>query len=807
MTTLICTCFRIYASGSSMRKSRTYIGIGSIAVTVIAAAVLFFLARRELRIEDILALYRDDGEYGDLEICYPVDETVFPPEIIAPVFHWSDDNPKSATWLVSIRFQDDQGPMSFFCNEARWTPEPEQWEAIKRRSLEKSAEVIVMGVGRRITTQILSAGRITFGTSRDEVGAPVFYREVNLPFADAVKDPSHIRWRFGAISSAEPPPIVLENLPVCGNCHSFPRDGKTLAMDVDYANNKASYVIAEVMGEMVLKTSDIITWSDYRREDGQQTFGLLSQISPDGRYVLSTVKDESVFVPKPDLAFSQLFFPIQGILCVYDRQTNTFRALPGADDPQYVQSNPTWSPDGKYVVFAKATAYKLRNVSGPRDALLTPEQCEEFLKEGKQFQFDLFRVPFNDGKGGTPEPIQGASHNGMSNFFAKYSPDGKWIVFCKAKSYMLLQPDSELFIIPAEGGEARRLRANTSRMNSWHSWSPNGKWLVFSSKANSPYTQLFLTHIDEQGHSTPPVLLAHLTAADRAANIPEFVNTKATAIRRIREQFLDDVSFLRAADEFLKANDFAGAERRCKEALELNPKNAAVHSALGVALARQGKIDEAVTHFSEAIRLNPSDIDAHYSLGQAMARRGQSDRAIRHFSDVLRLKPDHPQAHGYLGSLMLAGGRLQDAAVHLSEAVRLDPNYADAYYNIGQLMFRQGRLDEAISQWSRAVQLKPDDAQAHYKLALALAQRKQSDRAIGHYSKAVSLKPDVDTSPLLHHLLARHYAEGRRFREAVLSEEKALELARAAGYQQLEKEIEKYLETYRQLEAFSSRGH
>ena len=39
----------------------------------------------------------------------------------------------------------------------------------------------------------------------------------------------------------------------------------------------------------------------------------------------------------------------------------------------------------------------------------------------------------------------------MSNYFAKYSPDGNWIVFCKAKSFMLLQPDSELYIIPAAG--------------------------------------------------------------------------------------------------------------------------------------------------------------------------------------------------------------------------------------------------------------------------------------------------------------------------------------------------------------------
>jgi tetratricopeptide (TPR) repeat protein len=578
-------------------------------------------------------------------------------------------------------------------------------------------------------------------------------------------------------------------------------------MDVDYANNKGSYVITSVMDEMILQTSDIITWSDYQREDNRQTFGLLSQISPDGRYVVSTVKDESVFVPKEDLAFSQLFFPIKGILCIYDRKTGIFSALPGADDPRYVQSNPTWSPDGQTIVFARAEAYQLKNVSGPRSVLLTPEQCEEFLKEGKSFQFDLYRIPFNEGKGGTPEPVEGASHNKMSNFFAKYSPDGKWIIFCKAKNYMLLQPDSELFIIPAEGGEARRLRANTQRMNSWHSWSPNGKWLVFSSKANSSYTQLFLTHIDEQGFSSPPVVLAHFTQDDRAANIPEFVATEATAIRRIHEQFLDDVSFLRAADEFLKANDFVGAEGRCREALELNPNNAEVHSALGVALARQGKVNEAVIHFLEAVRLNPRDIDAHYSLGQTAARLGKSDEAIRHFTNVLQLKPDHPQALGYLGSLKLAGGNFQAAAAFLSEAVRLDPNYADAYYSLGQLMYRQNQLDAAISSWKRVVELKPDDAQTHYKLAEALARLKQVGQAMGYYKKAVSLDPKVDTSALLHHLFASYHAQFRRFREAISSEEKALELARAAGYQTLEKEIEKWLKAYRQAEDFSSKGH
>ena len=56
------------------------------------------------------------------------------------------------------------------------------------------------------------------------------------------------------------------------------------------------------------------------------------------------------------------------------------------------------------------------------------------------------------------------------------------------------------------------------------------KWLVFSSKRNGPYTQLWLTHIDVNGESTPPVVLDQFTAADRAANIPEFVNAKENIV-------------------------------------------------------------------------------------------------------------------------------------------------------------------------------------------------------------------------------------------------------------------------------------
>jgi Tol biopolymer transport system component len=127
----------------------------------------------------------------------------------------------------------------------------------------------------------------------------------------------------------------------------------------------------------------------------------------------------------------------------------------------------------------------------------------------------------------------------MSNNFPKVSPDGKWIVFVQCKNGQLMRPDSQLYILPFAGGTPRRMRANTSLMNSWHSFSPNGRWLVFSSKARSPYTQMYLTHIDANGNDSPAILIDNATAANRAVNIPEFANIAGNEIEDIQVHVAD----------------------------------------------------------------------------------------------------------------------------------------------------------------------------------------------------------------------------------------------------------------------------
>ncbi len=742
---------------------------------------------------DRAAAGKREGALAGIDIIYPYDGTVFPPESLPPTFAWSSDRADVNRWLLSAAF-DEGEPFETEVRGTQWTPDEETWTRFKASSSGSPVTVTVQDVSADSPQTMLEKGAVTLTTSTDPVGSPLFYREVPLPFIDAVKDPSRIRWRFGTIDATPMPPVVLSNLPVCGNCHSFSADGSVLGMDVDYANDKGSYVITETAKEIFLDRSKVITWSDFKREDKQPTFGLLSQVSPDGRYAVSTVKDRSVFVPKPEIAFSQLFFPLKGILAVYDRVTGTFKALPGADDPAYVHSNPTWSPDGETIVFARAKAYDLKHLKDNTTALLTPGECQEFLDEGKRFRFDLYRIPFNGGEGGKAVPLKGASKNGRSNFFAKYSPNGKWIVYCQAASFMLLQPDSELYIIPAGGGKARRLEANLGRMNSWHSWSPNGKWLVFSSKADTPYTRLYLTHIDESGHSAPPVALAHLTSPDRAANIPEFVNLQKGAIAAIKGNFVDDESFMRAAEANIKNGDAEGAARFYREALAVNPENAEAHGYLGGILLNSGKFKEARNHLNRALALNPGDSVAHFNLGNVHGMENRVDEAMSSWEKAIAGAPELVEAYDNMSKVFRSLGRDEDAEAILRRGIAANPKSAKARVNLGRLLFDLGKRDEAVKAWQEAVRLDDMSFEAHRSLSVRMLEERSFERAIAHLEAALRVRPR-DLPCLMN--LALSYAERGDKRRAVETLKRALREAKEQGRKDFEQECRRRLRQYR----------
>jgi Flp pilus assembly protein TadD len=771
---------------------------------------------------------------AQISIDYPADGSIFPPELPPPVFLWRDAAPGAIAWRIEVEFADGAarvrmpsagermqiGEIDPRCVGAvpptlppeqavahTWKPDPKTWAAIKSHSANGAATVTIAGFADPRGARLVSSGRISIATSQDPVGAPIFYRDVPLipsPTVNGVIKPlppfaiGLIAWRLRNVGDTQSQ-TVMEGLPTCANCHSFSLDGKTLGLDVDGPqNDKGLYALVPVRKNMSIRNEDVIRWSAFRgaapvKTDGPSAkrFGFMSQVSPDGQYVVTTIEDPRARATQnfaglargladrlynagyKDYGFGQVFYPTRGILAWYSRAAGQLQPLPGADDSRYVQTNAVWSPDGKYLVFARAEA---------RDPYPPGQKPSAYANspDETQIQYDLYRIPFNAGQGGQPERIAGASQNGMSNNFPKVSPDGRWIVFVECHNGLLMRPDSRLFIVPAAGGAARPLRANMWRMNSWHSFSPNGRWLVFSSKARSLYTQMYLTHLDENGNDSPPILIENATAANRAVNIPEFVNMPPDGIARIDAPATEFYRLFDVASELGQKNDNEAAIAKWNEALALSPDDAKAHSNLGVLLAAVGRTSEAMEHYRKAMESEPDFPDGYTNLGIALARAGKLDDAIPYLEKAAQLSPWDPKVHSNLGAALGARGRTDDAVAECQKALRLSPDDPEAHANLAIALDKAGHPEEAIVNFEKAVAGNPGSAELHFYLGRLLATHGRFDEAIPQLEKAAT-----GGDPAIGGMLAAVYAQVGRLSDALDMARKALQVARERNQEEL----------------------
>jgi tetratricopeptide (TPR) repeat protein len=745
-----------------------------------------------------------------LIVDYPLAGSIFPPDFASPTFLWRDANRLAAEWHIDVTFSGSAASLHLQSPGERmtsgeidprcvsvnnqpprltprqaasrtWRPDAKTWAAIKERSQNGTASVVITGYARGGRTP-LSRGKVTIRTAAEPVGAPIFYRDVPLMPSETEKGVIKplaasavplIAWRLRDVGQPKSR-VVMEGIYSCANCHSASADGKTLGMDLDGPqNDKGLYALLPIRAQARIGPENMISWNDYRGKlGGRLRVGFMSQVSPDGSKVVTTVAEpeeeqsdyqrrrqpqdliRNYYVANfKDYRFLQVFFPTRGILAWYDGARGLLQPLPGADDPGYVHTNAVWSPDGRYLVFARAAA---------KDPYVVGSKVAEFANDPNEVQirYDLYRIPFNGGKGGRPEPIEGASQNGMSNSFPKVSPDGKWIVWVQARNGQLMRPDSQLYIVAAGGGQSRKMRCNTPLMNSWHSFSPNGRWLVFSSKSRSPYTQMFLTHIDEDGNDSPAILIEDSTAANRAVNIPEFLNIAAGGLEKIEAPVTD---YYRIFDR-------------------------------ATGLAGKGDYSAAIGEWRRALQLGPAEAAAHFNLANALSKTASTMEAIEEYERALELSPDHAEAHNNLGYLLAGLQRLEEAVPHFEKAVEANPANANAQQNLGMALAQSGRTEEALRHLERAVEIRPESIEAHLLMGRLLAARSNFATAIPHFEEAVRLTDGRD--PVLLDLLGGCYEGAHRLPEAIRAAQRALSVAADAGNRQLAGVLKQRLALY-----------
>ncbi len=176
------------------------------------------------------------------------------------------------------------------------------------------------------------------------------------------------------------------------------------------------------------------------------------------------------------------------------------------------------------------------------------------------------------------------------------------------------------------------------------------------------------------------------------------------------------------------------------QAIRIAPDYAIAFNDLGVVLYKEGKTDEAIDYYKRALKADPCLTSVHLSLAAALESKGNLDEAAEHYKIGLADK-DIPEIRRNFGFILVKLGRFEEAAGEYRKILSVTPNDPNILNDLSFILTRTGKFDEAISLCSKALQIAPDSVNTHLNLAAALLSSGKLDEAVKEYGKILLIQP------------------------------------------------------------------
>src|SRR5947207_1248515 len=235
-----------------------------------------------------------------------------------------------------------------------------------------------------------------------------------------------------------------------------------------------------------------------------------------------------------------------------------------------------------------------------------------------------------------------------------------------------------------------------------------------------------------------------------------------------------------AAIELLRNGDAQASLTEIHKALALDPNDAASHDALGEARLNLGlnlwnrykrstgsrpkkDLDQAREELRRAVDLAPRDAAFHAALGQFLSETQDLDAAVAQLREAAALAPDRAE-HAYnLGLALRLAGKLREAEAQFQRALGLDSHHALAWRALGLVRRQNGEYRAAADALQHSVDGNPGDAQARPLLATVLLKLDRADEATRELREAIRLDPAMTEARVT---LAQTLARAGRMAEA-----------------------------------------
>jgi len=209
------------------------------------------------------------------------------------------------------------------------------------------------------------------------------------------------------------------------------------------------------------------------------------------------------------------------------------------------------------------------------------------------------------------------------------------------------------------------------------------------------------------------------------------------------EEFLEDTyaESVELAQAALDRGDDNLALELAEECLEEKQLDVEVLNICAVAATNLGDLTKAQGLFKKALQLDPRNGALHHNFAVLLDRQQEFSKAVHHLERALELQPDFPEAYINLGNVLDELGRTEEALKRYREALRRMPDSHDAYYNIGYACNRLGLHEEAVENFKKALELFPEDAGSLNGAGFALYSQGLYAEAVSFYDRAIACEP------------------------------------------------------------------
>lgn len=130
-------------------------------------------------------------------------------------------------------------------------------------------------------------------------------------------------------------------------------------------------------------------------------------------------------------------------------------------------------------------------------------------------------------------------------------------------------------------------------------------------------------------------------------------------------------------------------------------------------LLSSGQYEKALPRLNSFLKDNPQHAEARFLKGLALAEEGRSEEAQTVFLGLTGDFPDLPEPHNNLAVLYAAKGDYAMARDSLLLAINSHPSYATAHENLGDIYARMAGI-----AYGKALEIDADNQTARVKLAM-----------------------------------------------------------------------------------------